>query len=312
MLENIFILFLSLFLIIKSSTEATKYSARLAENFHLSRYIVAFIIVAIISVFPEAIISINSAIEGIPSFGLGTLFGSNIADLTLVFAIIVLFSGRSLRIESKFLKNNIFFPFLLLIPILLGLNGYYTRPEGIVLILTGVIFYALSFRNSLSESGATINQIPKLSTLKNFLILLFFIGLLIVGAHFTVSSATDLASFLGISPILIGMFITGLGTVIPELVYSIQSVRKNHDSLAIGDILGTVLADATVIVGIMAVIKPFYFPQRIIYIAGTFMVISSFLLFYFMHTDKKLSRKESYVLIIFWVLFITLELILNL
>lgn len=312
MLESIFILFLSLFLIIKSSTEATKYSARLAENFHLSRYIVAFIIVAIISVFPEAIISINSAIEGIPSFGLGTLFGSNIADLTLVFAIIVLFSGRSLRIESKFLKNNIFFPFLLLIPILLGLNGYYTRPEGIVLILTGVVFYALSFRNSLSESGATINQIPKLSTLKNFLILLFFIGLLIVGAHFTVSSATDLASFLGISPILIGMFITGLGTVIPELVYSIQSVRKNHDSLAIGDILGTVLADATVIVGIMAVIKPFYFPQRIIYIAGTFMVISSFLLFYFMHTDKKLSRKESYVLIIFWVLFITLELILNL
>jgi cation:H+ antiporter len=312
MLENIFILFLSLFLIIKSSTEATKYSARLAENFHLSRYIVAFIIVAIISVFPEAIISINSAIEGIPSFGLGTLFGSNIADLTLVFAIIVLFSGRSLRIESKFLKNNIFFPFLLLIPILLGLNGYYTRPEGIVLILTGVVFYALSFRNSLSESGATINQIPKLSTLKNFLILLFFIGLLIVGAHFTVSSATDLAEFLGISPILIGMFITGLGTVIPELVYSIQSVRKNHDSLAIGDILGTVLADATVIVGIMAVIKPFYFPQRIIYIAGTFMVISSFLLFYFMHTDKKLSRKESYVLIIFWVLFITLELILNL
>lgn len=310
MFESIFILFLSLFLIIKSSTEATKYSARLAENFHLSRYIVAFIIVAIISVFPEAIISINSAIEGIPSFGLGTLFGSNIADLTLVFAIIVLFSGRSLRIESKFLKNNIFFPFLLLIPILLGLNGYYTRPEGIVLILTGVVFYVLSFRNSLNEAEP-ISQVSKLSTLKNFLILLFFIGLLIVGAHFTVSSATDLAKLLGVSSIFIGMFITGLGTVIPELIYSIQSVRKNHDSLAIGDILGTVLADATVIVGIMAVIKPFYFPQRIIYIAGTFMVISSFLLFYFMHTDKKLSRKEAFILIAFWAIFVLLELVLN-
>lgn len=310
MLESIFILFLSLFLIIKSSTEATKYSARLAENFHLSRYIVAFIIVAIISVFPEAIISINSAIEGIPSFGLGTLFGSNIADLTLVFAIIVLFSGRSLRIESKFLKNNVFFPFLLLIPILLGINGLYTRPEGIALILTGVIFYVLSFRNSLNEAEP-ISQVSKLSTLKNFLILLFFIGLLIVGAHFTVSSATDLAKLLGVSSIFIGMFITGLGTVIPELIYSIQSVRKNHDSLAIGDILGTVLADATVIVGIMAVIKPFYFPQRIIYIAGTFMVISSFLLFYFMHTDKKLSRKEAFILIAFWAIFVLLELVLN-
>lgn len=310
MFESIFILFLSLFLIIKSSTEATKYSARLAENFHLSRYIVAFIIVAIISVFPEAIISINSAIEGIPSFGLGTLFGSNIADLTIVFAIIVLFSRRNLRIESKFLKNNVFFPFLLLIPILLGINGLYTRPEGIALILTGVIFYVLSFRNSLNEAEP-ISQVSKLSTLKNFLILLFFIGLLIVGAHFTVSSATDLAKLLGVSSIFIGMFITGLGTVIPELIYSIQSVRKNHDSLAIGDILGTVLADATVIVGIMAVIKPFYFPQRIIYIAGTFMVISSFLLFYFMHTDKKLSRKEAFILIAFWAIFVLLELVLN-
>src|SRR3989338_4021406 len=101
MFNNLFIFIVSLVVVIKGATLATKYAARLAESFRLSRYTVGFIVVAIISILPETFIAIDSALAGTPSFGLGVLFGSNIADLTLVFTVIIFFAGRGVKVESK-------------------------------------------------------------------------------------------------------------------------------------------------------------------------------------------------------------------
>ncbi len=308
MFENLFIFGISLFLVIKSATLATKYAVRLAENFKLSKYVVGFIVVAIISILPETFISINSALAGIPAFGLGVLYGSNVADLTFVFAIIIALAGRGIKIESKILKNNFVYPFLLLIPIMLGFDGYYSRLEGAVLIVAGAIFYYFAFKNGVKES-TTKN--PKNNRYKNSLFLLGSMAILLLGSHFTVLSATNLAQNLGVSPILIGMLIVGLGTTMPELFFSLNSVKKHNDSLAVGDILGTVLADAMVVVGILAIANPFSFPQRIVYVTGTFMILASFILLYFMHTGKTLSRKESKFLFIFWLIFVVTEFLLN-
>lgn len=127
MINSLFIFIVALLMVIKGATMATKYSAKLAESFNISKYIVGFIIVAFISILPETLISINSAIGGIPEFGLGTLFGSNIADLSLIFAILIIYARRGIKIESKVLKNIRLYPFFLLLPLLFGLNGHYSR-----------------------------------------------------------------------------------------------------------------------------------------------------------------------------------------
>ena len=305
MILNLIILAISLFLLIRSATLSTKYAVGVAESFHLSKYVVGFIIIAIISILPEAFISINSSISGNPSFGLGTLFGSNVADLTLVFAIIVLISKRGITIESKILKNNIVYPFILLIPIILGIDGFYSRIDGTILVIIGIIFYFLAFRNGMGEK---IDIVVKGDRYKNSLYLILNMFILLMASYFVVTSATDLASQLRINPILIGMFVVGLGTVIPELLFSLKSIEKNDDSLAIGDILGTVLADATILVGILSLISPFSFPIRIIYVAGVFMVIASFLLFYFMKSGKTLTKQEVFILFVFWITFVLVEL----
>lgn len=304
MINSLFILIVALFLIIKGATFSTRYAARLAENFHLSKYTVGFIIVAVISILPEAFISINSAIEGVPAFGLGTLFGSNIADLTLVFAILVAVAHRGLRIESKILKNNRTYPFILLLPLVLGLDGFFSRAEGISLIIAGAVFYLIAFRNGTEESLIPTSADGKY---KNFLSLLAGMVMLLVGAHFTVTSASELANFLGINSILIGMLVVGLGTTIPELLFSLKSVQKHEDSLAVGDILGTVLADATILVGIIALISPFTFPIKIIYITGLFMLTAAIILFYFMKSGRIISKKEAWLLLLFWLVFVLVE-----
>lgn len=305
MLLNLFILTISLFLLIKGATMSTRFAVKVAESFKLSKYIVGFIVVAVISILPETLISINSAIEGVPSLGLGTLFGSNVADLTLVFAIIIFFTKKNIKVESKILKNNIIYPFVLLIPIVLGLDGYYSRTEGISLLIIGLIFYYFAFKNN---DATRIETVPKGDRKKYIFFLLASMTVLLIGSHFAVTSTSQLANYIGISPVIIGIFILGLGSVIPELLFSIKSVKKDDDSLAIGDLLGTVLADATIVVGILALISPFYFPIKIIYITGIFMVVSSFLLFYFMKSGKTLTKNESFILFIFWVVFILTEL----
>ncbi|OGI71051.1 hypothetical protein A3B84_02505 [Candidatus Nomurabacteria bacterium RIFCSPHIGHO2_02_FULL_35_13] len=309
MIINIFIFLVSFFVVIKGATLATRYAAKLAESFKLSKYTVGFIVIAIISILPETFIAINSSLEGIPSFGLGVLFGSNIADLTLVFVIIVLLAGRGLKIESKILKNYNIYPFLLLLPLVLGFDGYFSRLEGLALIIAGTIFYYLALKNEVTRNVSLKNGENRY---QNFIMLIFSMAVLLIGSNFTVTSATSLAYDIGVSPILIGMLVVGLGTTMPELFFSIKSVyKKEDDSLAIGDILGTVLADATIVVGILALINPFAFPQKIIYVTGIFMVVASFVLFHFMRSGRTLSKKESYMLFIFWLIFVIVEFIVN-
>lgn len=307
MLISFILLILSLALVIKSADFAIHYSTRLAESFKLSKYVVGFLIIAIISILPEAFISVTSALEGIPSFGLGTLFGSNVADLTLVFAIVVLFAGRSLKIESKIIKNRYLHIGMMSIPLILGLNGYYSRWEGLFLIIIGSAFYFYILKND----GYDIDTPREKFKITDLLFLLGSMFLLLLGSHLTVKFGVNFANGLHISPVLIGMFIVGLGTTLPELLFSIRAVKRKHDGLALGDILGTVIADATIVVGIVALISPFAFNSRIVYITGMFMLFGTILLFHFIKTGKILTKKESLLLILFYLLFVSAELLIS-
>lgn len=308
MIENLLLFIFSLALVVKGATLATKYSAKLAEHFSISRYVIGFVVVAFISILPETIISINSAIQGVPEFGLGTLFGSNIADLSLIFALLILLSGRGVKIESKVLKNVSLYPFFLLLPVILGLNGHFSRIDGTILIITGILFYYLVFKNGTETSKVFSNGDGKY---KNIFLLLFAMTLLLTGAHFTVTFATTLAQTLNITPILIGMLVVSLGTTMPEFLYSLKAIKQKEDSLAIGDILGSVLADATIVIGILAFISPFHFPVKIIYITGAFMVVASLILLRFMRSGRVITKKEGFVLLFFWIIYALVEFIVN-
>ncbi len=306
MIINSIILSLSLLAVIKGANLATKYSANLAKNFRLSKYLIGFIVVAFISILPEALISINSAIEGVPAFGLGTLLGSNVADLTLIFAILIIIANRGIKIESRVLKNIKTFPVFLFLPIALGLDGHFSRLDGFFLIFAGIVFYSMVFKNGIDAPDI---KTEKKDQLKNFIFLILALALLLLGSHFIVTSATALAHFLKISPILIGLLIVSLGTTMPELFFSLKSVKKKDDDLAIGDILGSVLVDATLIIGLLAVISPFTFPPNIIYITGLFMIIASLILLKFMHSGKVISKKEGYLLLILWLTYVLIEIL---
>jgi len=304
-ISNLFLLAIALFLVIKSADFAIVYSTRLAKGFHLPTYVIGFIIVAIISILPETFIATSSALDGIPAFGLGTLFGSNVADLTLVFALVILISGRNLKVESKFIKQSIFYILIILIPLIFGLNGYYSRVEGAALIMVGLLFYLFVFKNNRLK-GVEIKKEPL--SFRNLPLLLISMAVLLFGAQWTVYFGVSLSELLQINPALVGMLIVGLGTTIPELLFSVRAAKSKYDSLALGDILGTVIADATIVVGVVAMISPFQFDQRIVFLTGSFMLMAIIILIYLLKTGKVLTKREALALIIFYLLFVLTEL----
>jgi len=303
---NLILLFgFSLFVVVKSAEFATRRSSELARALHLSTYTIGFIVVAAISVLPEAAVAISSALQGTPSLGLGTVFGANLIDLTIVFALITLVSRRTLKVESKILKNAFLYVGTIAFPIIFGLNGNYTRVEGIALVVLGVLFYFVVLRGVRHRD---LEDVAKRFPFKSLILLSVTMVALLIGSHFTAYFGIALADIVGISPIFIGMFFISAGTVLPELFFSLRAVRHNHDNLALGNLLGTVITNATIIVGVIAAINPFSFNPRIIYISGVFMFLATALLFYLMKSGRALTRREAVILLIFYAAFVSAEL----
>jgi cation:H+ antiporter len=305
-----FILFIFFFLIVlKSSDYAIKFSNRISKILRIPEFIVSFFIVAIISVLPESTISIISALNGQSELGLGTLLGSNVSDLTLVFGLITFFSIKGIKVKSRIIKNDLFYLALLLAPLILGFDGYFSRLDGFVLLLGGLVFFMRIYVEK-SKVKDKVKSKKKVEN-KDFVFLILSLIVLGISAYLTVKFGVYFANEINIPPIFIGLTIVSIGTCLPELIFSIKAVKKNHESLALGDILGTVITDATIILGIVILINPFSFNYLILAITGVSMFLAGLLVIYFMKTDKVLSKTEGIILILFYLFFLVVEYLVN-
>lgn len=310
MIDFLFLV-VSLFVVVKSAQIAVRYSSEIGNNFKVTEYIIGFLIVAVISILPETSISLISAFKGTPEFGLSVLFGSNVADLALVFAIVVLASKhRGLKVESKILKENHLFLYLLALPVVLGLNGYYSRLDGLLLILSGIFFYSQLLKSD-HKFLTDERDVRPPSIARNLFYLVLSLGVLLLGSYFTVHFSNSLAAIIAVSPAFIGLLLVGLSTTMPELFFSLRASRVRHDDLALGDVLGTVINDAVIVVGTMALIHPFGFNPRIVYITGIFMFLAGLILFRFMKTGRLITKREGTALLFFYFIFVIVEYLFN-
>jgi len=307
---NLILFLASLFILIQCAEYAIKYSSRLAKILRFPEFIVSFFIIALISVLPEATVSIISAFNGEPEMGLGTLLGSNVADLTLVFGIVALFSSRGIKVKSKILRNDFYYLILLLFPLILGFDGRFSRIDGLILVLIGLLFFVKTYFES-NKFHKQFSPAKRKPFLKSILFLILSLGILLISAFFTVRFAVNFASEAKLPAMLIGITIIALGTCLPELIFSIKAVKKNHDSLALGDILGTVITDATIILGLVALISPFSYNPYNIYITGTAMFLAGIFVIFFMRSEKSISKWEGFLLILFYILFVFVEFFVN-
>ena len=295
-------------LLILSGYLLVKTLSKIAVFLKLSEFIIAFIIMAFATSIPELFVGISSAISKNPALSLGNVIGSNIVDLTFIIGIAVILA-RGIKINKEVRKDSLYMFLIALIPIILMLIGNgLSRIDGVVLVsIFG--FYSWNVLVNRRRFKKTLeNNIKKLDIILSTVLFLFSLVLLFYSAKYIVKYATLLSIELALPPIIIGLFLLAIGTSLPELVFETSAVLHKHSELALGDVIGSVVVNSTLVLGVTALIYPITANFILFFSSAVFMAVATFLFLTFVYSGNKLDWREGISLIVIYILFIITEL----
>ncbi len=294
--------------------------SKIAYFFRLTEFTVGFIIVSLATSIPDLFVGIMSALYGIPELSVGNVIGSAIVKLTLIAGITIILA-KSIRLDSSIIKKDILYMLVIsIIPVILILDqkifkkiGLFTgsveglsRFDGVILLL---VFFIYVFKIISQESKSTghISIHSRKEGIKQVFLFLASAVVLLLSANFVVEFAKLLAIDMNLSTLLFGLFIVSLGTSLPELSFGAKAALSGHKGMAIGNIVGSVIANFTLTLGITAIISPITI-NSLVYFTGTlFMIFSAFIFFTFASSGNKLTWREGMTLIMLYVLFIVIQ-----
>ncbi|OJF70546.1 calcium/sodium antiporter [Alteromonas sp. V450] len=262
MLLNIVIFIVGLVVLSWSADRFVYGASALAKNIGISPMMIGLTIVAMGSSAPEIVVSAIASVNGNMNTAVGNALGSNITNVALVLGITALV--KPLIVSSTTLKREL--PALLIISLIaIGFlfDGELKSYEGIILL--GLFIFVLAMMAWLSLQvdkedplvAETADEIPK--GVSNTAALIWIgVGLVILplSAHFLVNSAVEIARYMGISDLIIGLTVIALGTSLPELAASVAGVLKGEDDLALGNIIGSNIFNLLAVLGMPGLIAP--------------------------------------------------------
>lgn len=151
--------------------------------------------------------------------------------------------------------------------------------------------------------------------LLNIIMIIIGFVLLIKGADFLVDGASEIAKRFHIPEIVIGLTIVAIGTSMPELVVSVTSALEGHSDLAIGNVVGSNIANMFLILGVCSIIRPLVFKKETRLFEIPFTIFATIMLFFLCINGSgeqinTITREEGIILLVFCVLFIIYNLIM--
>jgi cation:H+ antiporter len=317
MIFEIVVFIASVFILSWLSSRLVATLVDIAKYLHWREFIIAFFVMAFAASLPNLFVDINAVLHHMPQIAFGDILGGNLVDLTLVIAIAVLFSSGSLPAESEMVqKSAIFTAIIAILPIILVWDGKLDRTDGFILL--GVFFlYSWWIFSKEDRFKKTYRGRPKNTTKGRFSLLInvakivIFLALLLITSYFIINSAQFFSVQLGISLSLVGILIVGLGNCFPETYFSIISARRGENWMILGDLMGSVIVCATLVLGIIALISPFEITDLSPFlITRIFTLIASLLFIVFIRTGKKISKLEGLFFLLIYILFLLIEVFL--
>ncbi len=309
----ILIFIVSCFILVRSGMWVVRALIRIAQFLKLREFIVASFLMAFATSLPELFVGITSAVAGKPELPFGVIIGSNIVALTVMVALGALL-GKNLHVKGKVLQKSALYAALAsLLPLLLIIDGVFSRKDGMIL-LAALVFY---FVQLIAEEGkfrkVFNNQLKGWHHFKIFVkdMFVFLIGaaMLLLSAEGVVFSASKLAETFNLSLVVIGVSLVALGTSLPEIAFEIKAISIGHKTMILGDIMGSIVINATLILGLVGLISPFTITDPSPYLIGAaFTLVACWFFIKFIRSERKVTEMEALFLIGIYVLFIIAEL----
>lgn len=258
---TIVLLLVGLVLILAGANFLTSGASSLAVRFRISEFIVGFTIVAIGTSMPELVVSVMSAVEGHTDIAVGNIVGSNIFNTFVILGISALvmpipFTNSNVRKDIPFGVLASAVMFLMCADRWLdGTADMVSRSDGLVLLCLFVLYMVYSVYSAPSD-GEPDSKIERMPVWKIVLYILGGFAALIFGADMFLDSSIAIARSLNVSESVISITLVAAGTSVPELATSVVAAAKGRSELALGNVVGSNIANIFLIVGLSATIRP--------------------------------------------------------
>ena len=262
-------------------------SSLIAKKIGVSELTIGLTIVALGTSAPEIFVGISSVLNNSESIAMGTVVGSNISNIALIFGVSC--------IGISFLPKKT--PIIQLMPFLVAalILGYVlidlnvSKFDGILLLLSFCYFLYV-----INANRNTQTLIDEQQDKNNSITLIFLtIGLisLIFGSRYAVIYAEKIAILLNISELIIGLTIIAIGTSLPELAATISAVLKKKTDMVVGNVIGSNVLNITLVVPIIGFFSSVQLDQVLLSRDYTIMISATivFMLVVLFYSNKVFS-----------------------
>lgn len=238
-----------------------KGASTLAVNLRVSSLAIGLTVVAFGTSMPELVVSIDASMAGASDISLGNVVGSNIANITLILGIATWIAPSVA--ESKIVRIDA--PVMALVSVILLLaliDEQLSRLEGVLFAISLLAFVVFTLwytrRSENPETVALQVNIESAPAPMIRALIQIAVGLLglILGGHFVVDSAVQMATEFGLSQAVVGLTVVAIGTSLPELSTSVIAALHRKGDIAIGNIVGSNIFNILGILGVTAIINP--------------------------------------------------------
>ncbi|MBI2134316.1 sodium:calcium antiporter [Candidatus Woesearchaeota archaeon] len=300
LLQDMLLFAVSLFFLSKSADWLIKSLTGITSR--AREFAIGALIVGIGTSLPELFVGVSSAFSKAEVISLGNVIGSNIVDMGLILGILVLIN-RGISLGKVVVKDEmVAMLFAACVPIFLLLDSKLSRVDGVLLVVVFIFYtWGVLKRHKVSEVRNGV------SFAKSIAVSAFSLLILLVSSDLVVKSGLSLAGDLGLPALVIGLVAVAFGTSVPELIFTL----KSREGIALGNLVGSVVVNSSLVLGVTAIISPFTVNFRLFAVSATFMLV--ILSWSLMMAEKKnrLSVRDGVLLVIAYILFVAAEMLVG-
>jgi cation:H+ antiporter len=227
----------------------------LARWARVSPGIIGVTVAAFATSSPELSVSINSALAGTPQIALGDALGSNVVNIALILATVLVLGG--IRTGRHSVRRD--FPVALAVPLVTAFfawDGVISRLEGAALLAGFLTWLAATVHEARRQRRAAAQHAAEVNHGRVLLAAVIGLALLVVAGMLIVDGARGIARSYGLNEFVIGATLVAIGTSVPELATAVLAKLRGHDEIGLGTLLGSNVFNGLFIVSIAALIHP--------------------------------------------------------
>ncbi|PID54351.1 MAG: sodium:calcium antiporter [Micrococcales bacterium] len=245
-----------LILLVAGAEALVRAAGTLARRAGISSLVVGLTIVSLATSTPELAVSVDAALRGEPDLAVGNIAGSNVANVLLILGVAALIVPLTVKRQLVRLDLPVMVAVSVLL-LLLARDGGLSTTDGAVLL---AVMAAHTTRTVVlgrrDPEAAPVEEVTLLPVWQALLALVAGVAVLVGGARLLVDGAVGIATALGLSSLVIGLTVVAVGTSLPELAAAISAVRQGDRDMAVGNAVGSNIANIGLVLGVPAILSP--------------------------------------------------------